>query len=106
VLDLVNSWKKGKINSIPSSGSGEQPSAQALDPFPDLSPTLWEGKARKIALTLRDPGILTATRTAPSARISLSPGSRRQALFIALWRFQASFHLLDKSELLNFPRMN
>ena len=29
------------------------------DPFPDLSPTLWEGKARKAVLALRDLGILT-----------------------------------------------
>ncbi|MEM3434000.1 MAG: S-layer homology domain-containing protein [Candidatus Methanomethyliaceae archaeon] len=32
--------------------------SQALDPFPDLPPTLWQGKARKIALALRDLGIL------------------------------------------------
>ncbi|HGE71731.1 TPA: S-layer homology domain-containing protein, partial [Candidatus Poribacteria bacterium] len=29
------------------------------EPFPDLSPTLWDGKARKMALTLRDLGIIT-----------------------------------------------
>ncbi|MGB9834905.1 MAG: S-layer homology domain-containing protein [bacterium] len=38
---------------------GDSPPPQAPNPFPDLSPTLWEGKARKIALTLRDLGILT-----------------------------------------------
>jgi len=59
VLDFINSWKKGKTNSIPSSSSGEQPSAQTIEPFPDLSPTLWDGKARKIALVLHDLGILT-----------------------------------------------
>ena len=51
VLDFVNSWKKGN--------PGVSSSSQALEPFPDLSPTLWDGKARKIALALRDLGILT-----------------------------------------------
>ena len=51
VLDFINSWKKG--NPEVSSSS------QALEPFPDLSSTLWDGKARKIALALRDLGILT-----------------------------------------------
>jgi len=51
VLDFINSWKKGNPESSNSS--------QALDPFPDLSPTLWAGKARKIALALKDLGILT-----------------------------------------------
>jgi len=51
VLDFINSWKKG--NPEVSSSS------QALEPFPDLSPNLWEGKARKMALALRDLGILT-----------------------------------------------
>jgi len=51
VLDFLNSWKK----SNPESNN----SSQAPDPFPDLSPTLWQGKARKIALALKDLGILT-----------------------------------------------
>jgi len=51
VLDFINSWKKG------NQGTGK--SSPVLDPFPDLSPTLWDGKARKIALALRDLGILT-----------------------------------------------
>jgi len=51
VLDFINSWKKG--NPEVSSSS------QALEPFPDLTSTLWDGKARKIALALRDLGILT-----------------------------------------------
>jgi len=74
VLDFINSWKKGKSGnnskgpsgrdsgepgSARSSDSVDPLSAQALDPFPDLSPTLWEGKARKIALALRDLGIIT-----------------------------------------------
>ena len=74
VLDFINSWKKGKSgnNSKGPSGrdSGEPGSARSSDsvdplspqtlyPFPDLSPTLWEGKARKIALALRDLGIIT-----------------------------------------------
>jgi len=51
VLDFLNSWKKGNPQvSNPS---------QAPNPFPDLPPTLWQGKARKIALALRDLGILT-----------------------------------------------
>jgi len=50
VLDFLNSWKKGNPESSNSS--------QALDPFPDLSPTLWQGKARKAVLALRDLGIL------------------------------------------------
>ena len=51
VLDFLNSWKKGN--------QGSSNSSQAPDPFPDLSPTLWAGKARKIALALKDLGILT-----------------------------------------------
>jgi len=51
VLDFINSWKKG--NPEVSSSS------QAIEPFPDLSPNLWEGKAREMALTLRDLGIIT-----------------------------------------------
>jgi len=51
VLDFINSWKKG------NQGTGK--SSPVLDPFPDLSPTLWDGKARKIAMALRDLGILT-----------------------------------------------
>jgi len=51
VLDFINSWKKG------NQGTGK--SSPVLDPFPDLSPTLWDGKARKMALTLRDLGIIT-----------------------------------------------
>jgi len=51
VLDFINSWKKG------NQGTGK--SSPVLDPFLDLSPTLWDGKARKIALALRDLGILT-----------------------------------------------
>jgi len=51
VLDFINSWKKGN--------PGVSNSSQALEPFPDLSPILWDGKARKIALALRDLGILT-----------------------------------------------
>ena len=51
VLDFLNSWKK--------SNQGSSNSSQALGPFPDLSPTLWDGKARKIALALRDLGIIT-----------------------------------------------
>jgi len=51
VLDFINSWKKGN--------QGVSNSSQALEPFPDLSPTLWDGKARKIALALRDLGIIT-----------------------------------------------
>jgi len=51
VLDFLNSWKK--------SNQGSNNSSQAPDPFPDLSPTLWAGKARKIALLLKDLGILT-----------------------------------------------
>jgi hypothetical protein len=51
VLDFINSWKKGN--------PGASDSSQALDPFPDLSPTLWQGKARKIALALKDYGIIT-----------------------------------------------
>jgi len=51
VLDFLNSWKKGN--------QGSNNSSQAPDPFPDLSPTLWDSKARKIALALRDLGILT-----------------------------------------------
>ena len=51
ILDFVNSWKKRD----PKAGK----SSQSPEPFPDLSPTLWEGKARKIALALRDLGILT-----------------------------------------------
>ena len=51
VLDFLNSGKKGNPQvSNPS---------QSHDPFPDLSPTLWSGKARKITLALRDCGILT-----------------------------------------------
>jgi N-acetylmuramoyl-L-alanine amidase len=59
VLDFINSWKKGKTNSAPASGSDDPPSLKAIEPFPDLSPTLWDGKARKIALLLKDLGILT-----------------------------------------------
>jgi len=59
VLDFVNSWRKGKTNSAPASGSDDPPSLKAIEPFPDLSPTLWDGKARKIALLLKDLGILT-----------------------------------------------
>jgi len=51
VLDFLNSGKKGN--------QGSSNSSQAPDPFPDLSPTLWDGKARKIALALKDLGILT-----------------------------------------------
>jgi len=51
VLDFINSWKKGN--------PGVSSSSQAIEPFPDLSPNLWEGKARKMALTLRDLGIIT-----------------------------------------------
>jgi len=77
VLDFLNSWKKangaksssgnsnvpqegnsGEGSSAQCSSSGDSASVQALDPFPDLSPTLWDGKARKIALALRDCGIL------------------------------------------------
>jgi len=42
-----------------SSDSNDPASMQVPDPFPDLPPTLWGGKARKIALALRDLGILT-----------------------------------------------
>ncbi|MCR4433429.1 MAG: N-acetylmuramoyl-L-alanine amidase [Caldiserica bacterium] len=77
VLDFlsarIGSWSKGgsrngnipqdcgavKAGSAQCSDAGDPVSMQALDPFPDLSPTLWEGKARKIALALRDLGILT-----------------------------------------------
>jgi len=59
VLDFINSWKKGKTNSAPSSDSGNSPSEKVIEPFSDLSPTLWDGKARKIALSLHDLGILT-----------------------------------------------
>jgi len=59
VLDFINSWKKGKTNSAPSSDSGNSPSEKVIEPFSDLSPTLWDGKARKIALALHDLGILT-----------------------------------------------
>ena len=48
-----------EAGSARSSDPGNPVSMQALDPFPDLSPTLWEGKARKIALALRDMGIIT-----------------------------------------------
>jgi len=51
VLDFINSWKK--------SNQGSSNSSQALGPFPDLSPTFWEGKARKIVLALKNLGILT-----------------------------------------------
>ncbi|MCR4434146.1 MAG: N-acetylmuramoyl-L-alanine amidase [Caldiserica bacterium] len=51
VLDFLNSWKKGN--------PGVSNPSQALDPFPDLSPTLWEGKARKMVLALRELGIIT-----------------------------------------------
>lgn len=47
-----------EAGSARSSDSGPPVSTEAPDPFPDLSPTLWEGKARKIALALRDCGIL------------------------------------------------
>ncbi|MGB9835100.1 MAG: N-acetylmuramoyl-L-alanine amidase family protein, partial [bacterium] len=62
-LDFANSWKKGsgkkntsgnvsappdsnteKAGAAPPSDLGDPPSAQALEPFPDLSPTLWQGK--------------------------------------------------------------
>lgn len=78
VLDFVNSWKKkngvnhgsrnggipqdgnsGEASSARSSDSGDPISPKVPEPFPDLSPTLWEGKARKIALALRDLGIIT-----------------------------------------------
>ena len=52
VLDFISSRKKGS-----ASQGGDPP--QALDPFPDLSPTLWNGKARKAVLALRDLGIIT-----------------------------------------------
>ncbi|MDI6869306.1 MAG: N-acetylmuramoyl-L-alanine amidase [Coprothermobacterota bacterium] len=52
VLDFINSKGKG------SAAKGDDP-PQKLEPFPDLSPTLWEGKARKAVLALRDLGILT-----------------------------------------------
>ncbi|MDH7563234.1 MAG: S-layer homology domain-containing protein [Caldisericota bacterium] len=51
-----------------SSGSGSSGSweshpckngSPAPEPFPDLSPTLWDGKARKMVLTLHDLGIVT-----------------------------------------------
>jgi len=48
-----------EAGSARSSDSTHLVSPQALDPFPDLSPTLWQGKARKIALALRDMGIIT-----------------------------------------------
>jgi len=51
VLDFINSWKKGN--------PGASDSSQAFEPFPDLSPNLWDGKARKIALALHDLGVLT-----------------------------------------------
>ena len=47
-------------SSFSSSGelsSGGGPSS-IREPFPDLSPTLWEGKARKMVLALRDLGII------------------------------------------------
>ncbi|MDI6867961.1 MAG: N-acetylmuramoyl-L-alanine amidase [Coprothermobacterota bacterium] len=49
-LDFINSWGKGGAKKMDN---------QKLDPFPDLPPTLWGGKARKIALVLHDLGILT-----------------------------------------------
>ncbi|MCR4434218.1 MAG: N-acetylmuramoyl-L-alanine amidase [Caldiserica bacterium] len=86
LLDFINSWKgrsradpgKGEREELPGfkdpgsggssgspedllsgedSGGGSSPSR--LDPFPDLSPTLWEGKARRIVLALYDLGIIT-----------------------------------------------
>jgi len=51
VLDFINSWKKRN--------PGVSNSSQAFEPFPDLSPNLWDGKARKIALALHDLGVLT-----------------------------------------------
>jgi len=39
-----------------------------LKSVPDLSPTLWEGKARKIAMALRDPGSSRDTKTGASGR--------------------------------------
>jgi len=47
VLDFISSRGKGSTSQI------------HLEPFPDLSPTLWEGKARRAVLALRDLGILT-----------------------------------------------
>ena len=73
VLDFIDSWKKGKSGnnskgpsgrdfgepgSARSSDSKDPVSPQAPDPFPDLSPTLWQGKARKAVLALRDLGVL------------------------------------------------
>jgi len=77
VLDFINSWKKGNeadhgsrnggvsqnggaevAGSARSSDSVDPSTAQAIEPFPDLSPTLWEGKARRAVLALRDLGIL------------------------------------------------
>ncbi|MCR4434169.1 MAG: N-acetylmuramoyl-L-alanine amidase [Caldiserica bacterium] len=46
-----------------SSGFWESPpcgnGSPAPEPFPDLSPTLWDGKARKMLLVLHDLGIVT-----------------------------------------------
>ncbi|MCR4433945.1 MAG: N-acetylmuramoyl-L-alanine amidase [Caldiserica bacterium] len=77
-LDFINSWRKGsgenggsrsgsaegdsgegKDCSGGSPDSGNSPSSPYPDLFPDLSPPLWEGKARKMVLTLHDRGIVT-----------------------------------------------
>ena len=50
-LDFINSMRKGGTTKV----SEQQ---QTLNPFPDLSPTLWEGKARRAVLALHDLGIL------------------------------------------------
>ena len=50
-LDFTRSSKKE------STSKGDDP-PQALEPFPDISPTLWEGKARRAVLALHDLGIL------------------------------------------------
>jgi len=52
VLDFISSRGKGRTSQ------GDDPH-QAPEPFPDLSPTLWEGKARRAVLSLHDLGILT-----------------------------------------------
>jgi len=54
VLDFINSWKKRETNSAPSTDSGNRLLKRLLNPFLDFAPILWDGKARKIVLALRD----------------------------------------------------
>lgn len=84
LVDFISSWRKGgggkenhggqkdgdpKSGAEPEKGGREEcpesenpgfgGSSGPPEPFPDLSPTLWEGKARKMVLALHELGIVT-----------------------------------------------